>query len=105
MCLSLQHWTKALVWLDDDITEFHSCVVVDLWQSLSEGHQLCLRVFWCAVMRKSELELEQRTNIKFLGKLGKSRIKIREILVQVYRDNAMKKTAVYKWKKCVSEGR
>jgi len=26
----------------------------------------CLRVFWCAAARMSELELEQRTNIKFL---------------------------------------
>jgi len=44
----------------------------------------------------SELELEQRMNIKFLLKLGKSGNKIREMLLQVYRDNAMKTTAVYK---------
>ena len=37
MCLPWQHWTKALVWFDDvDISAFHSCVVVDLWRSLSE---------------------------------------------------------------------
>jgi len=53
----------------------------------------------------SELELEQRTNIKFLVKLGKSGNEIREMLVQVYGDNAMKKTAVYKWVKRLSEGR
>jgi len=53
----------------------------------------------------SELELEQRTNIKFLVKLGKSGNEIREMLVQVYRDNAMKKAAVYKWVKRFSEGR
>jgi len=53
----------------------------------------------------SELELQQRTNIKFLVKLGKSGNKIREMLVQVYGDNAMKKTAVYKWVKRFSEGR
>ena len=35
-----------------------------------------LRVFWCAAMRMSELELEQRMNIKFLVKLGKSGKKI-----------------------------
>jgi len=52
----------------------------------------------------SELELEQQTNFKFLVKLGKSGNKIREILVQVYRDNAMKKTAVYKWVKRFSDG-
>jgi len=33
-----------------------------------------------------ELELEQRTNIKFPVKLGKSGYKIREMLVQVYGD-------------------
>ena len=54
----------------------------------------------------SELKLrEQRTNIKFLVKLGKSGNEIREMLVQVYGDNAMKKTAVYMWVKRFSEGR
>ena len=48
---------------------------------------------------------EQRTNIKFLVKLGKSDNEIREMLVQVYGDNATKKTAVYKWVKRFSEGR
>ena len=32
----------------------------------------------------SELELEQRMNIKFLIKLGKSGNEIREMIVQVY---------------------
>jgi len=45
----------------------------------------------------SELELEQGTNIKFLVKLGKSGNEIRAMLVQVYGDNAVKKTAVCKW--------
>jgi len=53
----------------------------------------------------SELELEQQTNIKFRVKLGKSGNEIREMLVQVYGVNAMKKTAVYMWVKCFSEGR
>jgi len=53
----------------------------------------------------SELELEQRTNIKFLVKLGKNGKEIREMLVQVDGDNAMKKTAVYRWVKRFSEGR
>jgi len=45
----------------------------------------------------SELELEQRTlNFWLLVDL---------MLVQVYGDNAMKKTAVYKWVKRFSEGR
>jgi len=53
----------------------------------------------------SELELEQRTNIKFLVKLKKSGNEIREMLVHVYADNFMKKTTVYKWVKSFSEGR
>ena len=32
---------QNLVWFDDvDISAFHSCVIVDLWQSLSEWHLL-----------------------------------------------------------------
>jgi len=53
----------------------------------------------------SELELEQRTNIKFLVKLGKSGNEIKETSVQVYGNNAMKKTEVYKWVKRFPEGR
>jgi len=54
-----------------------------------------LRVFWCVAARMSELELEQRRTIKFFVKLGKSGNEIREMLVQVYRDNAMKGSATY----------
>jgi len=53
----------------------------------------------------SELELEQRMNIKFRVKLEESGNRIREMLVQVYWDNAMKKTTVYKWVKRFPEGR
>jgi protoporphyrinogen oxidase len=49
----------------------------------------------------TELQLEQRTHIKFLVTLGKSGNEIREMLVQVYGDNTLKKTAV----KRSSEGR
>jgi len=52
-----------------------------------------------------ELEFEQRTNIKFLVKLGKSGNERGEMLVQVYGVNAMKKTAVCKWVKRFAEGR
>ena len=52
----------------------------------------------------SELELEQRTNIKFLVKLGKSGNEIREISASL-RGYAMKKTAVYRWVKYIIEGR
>jgi len=53
----------------------------------------------------SELELEQRANIKFLVKLGKSGNEIREMLVQIYGNNAMKKTAVLQVGESFSEGR
>jgi len=70
------------------------------------GIYYCLRVFWYAAARMSELELrEQRTNMKCLVKLEKSGKEIREMLVQVYGDSAMKKTAVHKWVKRFSEGR
>ena len=65
----------------------------------------CPRVFSCAAARMSELELEQQTNIKFLVELGKSGNEIREMLVQVYGDNAIKETAAYKWVRRFSEGR
>ena len=53
----------------------------------------------------SELELEQQMYIKFLVELGKSGNKIKKMLVQVYGDNGMKKTAVHKWVKRFAEGR
>jgi hypothetical protein len=51
------------------------------------GVYYCLKVFWGAIARMLEL----------LVKLGKSGSEIRKMLVPVYRDNAMKKTAVCKW--------
>jgi hypothetical protein len=47
--LAWQHWRKALVWFDDtDLSAFYSCVVVDLWQSISEWHLLfSARVLVC----------------------------------------------------------
>jgi len=49
------------------------------------------------------LDLEQYANIKFFVEL--SRNKIQEMLVKIYRDDAMKKIAVYKWIKRFSECR
>ena len=69
------------------------------------GIYYCLRVFWCAAARMSEVELEQRTNIKFLVKLGKSGNEVREILVQVYGDNAMIKQQFTSVWNVVSDGR
>jgi hypothetical protein len=54
---------------------------------------------------KSTLCENVGTNIKFLVTLGMSVRKFREMLMQVNGDNAMKKTAVYKWVTHSSEGR
>jgi hypothetical protein len=43
--------------------------------------------------------------LELLDKLGKSGSKIREMLVQVFRNNVIKKTAVYKCVTHFSEGR
>jgi hypothetical protein len=41
VCLSWQQWIETSVWFDKvGIWAFHSCIVVDLWQSLSEWHLL-----------------------------------------------------------------
>jgi hypothetical protein len=99
VCFQWQQWTETSVCFDDvGISAFHSCVVVDLWQSLSEWRLL---LYECVLVCRRE---NVGTNIKFVFKLGKSGSEIREVLVQVYRDNAMKKI-VYKWLSCFSEGR
>jgi hypothetical protein len=83
VCLPWQQRTETSVMFDDvGISVFHSYVVDDLWQSLSECVLVCRRE-------------NVGTNIKFLVKLGKSGSEIREMLIQVYGDNAMKETAVY----------
>jgi hypothetical protein len=41
VCLPWQQWTETSVWFDDvDISAFHSCVVVYIWQSVSEWRLL-----------------------------------------------------------------
>jgi hypothetical protein len=41
VCLPWQQWAGTVVWFDDvGIAAFHNCVVVDLWQSLSEWRLL-----------------------------------------------------------------
>ena len=66
-CLLWQHWTKALLQFDDgDISAFHSCVFIDIWHLFLGGIYYCLHVFWCTAARMSQLELQQRINIKFL---------------------------------------
>jgi hypothetical protein len=101
ICLPWQQWTETSVWFDDiGISAFHSrVVVVDLWQSLTVWRLLLSECV--AVCRRKNVGI----NIKFLVKLGKSGSKIREMLVQVYKDNAVKKTTVYTWVTRFTDGR
>jgi hypothetical protein len=54
LCLPWQQWTEILVWFDNDgVSAFHSYVVVDLWQSLSEWRILlseCVLVCHCEIV-------------------------------------------------------
>jgi hypothetical protein len=100
VCLPWLQWRETSVWFHDiGISVFHSCVAVDVWQSLSEW---CLLLSECVLVCRGE---NVRINIIFLVKLGKSGSEIRKMLVQVYRDTAMKKTAVYNWVTRLSEGK
>ena len=63
--------------------QYFTAVLLLIYGSLFlSGIYYCLRVVWCAAARMSELELQQRTNIKFLVKLGNSGNEIGEMLVQ-----------------------
>jgi len=85
VCLPWQHWTKpwySLMTLT--YQRFTAVLLLLIYGSLFlTSIYYCLRVFWCVAARMSELELELRTNIKFLVKLDKTGNEIREMLVQL----------------------
>jgi hypothetical protein len=67
VCVSRQQWTETSVWFDDaPISAFHSRVVVDLWQSLSEWRLLLSE--YVLVCRRENIG----TNIKFLLNLARA---------------------------------
>nr|CAH7745967.1 unnamed protein product [Callosobruchus chinensis] len=51
------------------------------------------------------LKIEQRINLKFLVKLGKSPSECFQLLKEVFGDNCMSRTRVFEWHKRFSEGR
>jgi transposase len=53
--------------------------------------------FFCAAEMERGVLTEQRTNIKFLVQLGKSRREILEMLETVCGESAIKRRTVYKW--------
>ena len=66
VCLPWQHWRKTLVWFDNVTYQHFTAVLLLIYGNIFlSGLYNCLRVFWFAAARM-ELELEQRTNIKFL---------------------------------------
>jgi hypothetical protein len=56
-------------------------------------------MFWCAVAKMLERTLN------FLLNLARVEAKLKKMLVQIYRDNVIKKIAVYKWVTRFSEVR
>jgi transposase len=62
-----------------------------------------MHFFWAVEMERGVLT-KQRTNIKFLVKLGKSGQEILKMLETVYGESAMKRRTVYKWVDQFKEG-
>jgi hypothetical protein len=54
---------------------------------------------------KSDRLLEQRINIKFCAKFGKSASESLQMLTEAYGADAMKKSSVFEWRKRFKEGR
>ena len=50
------------------------------------------------------MSLDQRVNLKFLVKLGKTATESLEMLKQVYGDEALSQACVFDWHKCFKEG-
>jgi len=53
----------------------------------------------------SDKNLEQRINIKFCVKIGKSGSETLALLILVYGEYAMKKSSVFEWRRRFKEGR
>ena len=59
---------------------------------------------WC---RRTSMEstVEQRYAVMFCFKLGKSTSETSELIKKAYRDDALSRTRVFEWHKCLREGR
>jgi hypothetical protein len=55
--------------------------------------------------KQNDKNLEQRINIKFCVKIGKSASETLALLMTAYGEYAMKKTSVFKWHRRLKEGR
>jgi transposase len=61
--------------------------------------------FSTIVEMEIDQQLEQRINIEFLVKLGKSGPKICQMLQEAYGEDALKRSTVFKWVQHYREGR
>lgn len=66
---------------------------------------LIIGVFGPLVAKMCDKKTEQRVVVKFLVKRGVSSAEIMKQLTDVYKDDCLKKTAVYEWAKRFREGR
>jgi len=66
VCLPWTHWTKALIRFNTLKYKGFTAVLMLIYGSLFLVASITVCVFWCAAARMSQLELKQRTNIKFL---------------------------------------
>ena len=82
---------------------------VKVWSRSSEisAFGVCFseRTFGCVGGMERDVLTEQRTNIKFLVKLGKNGQEFLHVLEMVYGESAMKRITVYKWVDLFKEGR
>jgi hypothetical protein len=61
-------------------------------------------VFFCPGGKMSGKLLEQRINIKFCAKFGKSASETLQMLTEAYGADAMKKSSVFEWHERFKEG-
>ena len=77
--------------------------------ALGKGQTSCVSFLWnpfsSIVIMEIDQKLEQRFNIKFLVKVGKNGPEIRQMLQQVYGEDALKERTVFKWVQRFREGR
>ena len=71
------------------------------------GSGLCLKwiVFLFSVRIMLSVNVEQRANVKFCVKLGKSTTEMYDLLKKVYGDECLSRTQVFEWFKRFKEGR
>jgi hypothetical protein len=68
VCFLFQQWTNTLVCFDDvGISAFHSCVVVDLWQSLSQWRLLISGCVLVCLREKVRALIRALSVMKFLA--------------------------------------